>query len=282
MDNTIATTAKEFTLTHVKAPAGIDYPGCPNAALNDLHVVITHAGLPGHCWNVMIPENFLGRGRDAYTGFRPVLGMQWQADADRLFFPPIAYQGNISLEVSAEIRIESEQAVRYTVTVANRTDQPIEDINCNCCFNHRRAPDYGRDAYVLIGERWVRTLGMHDVPSPGVPYFIVAEGEERWRAAQQEREHYPVHPTVQLDAGIIATTGQYAGQPFTLAHASPRAALVWHNAKNPCTDLWLWVGRLLPEEQRVVTGRLYFLTGVDGLQQARDRFYADVWPVESM
>ena len=267
-----------FTLTHVIAPAGEEvFPGSPNPKLNDLHVRLTHVGLPGLAWYVMIPENFYGKGREDRNGFRPTLGMKWQSDADRLFFPPLDYRENIRLEVSAEIRIEAEDAVRYTVTAANRTDQPIEHVNCNCCFNHHWAPGLGRDGYVLIAGQWVRTLDL-DIPPPGIPYFVVAAAEETWRAAQQQKEHYPLHPTARLQAGLIATTAQPAGQAFTLANASPQAALVWHNVRNPCTDLWLWFGRLLPEEQRSVTGRIYFLTGRDGLQQVRDRYYSDQWP----
>jgi len=266
-----------LTLTHIDVPNGEDYAGSPNPALNDLHLRVSHEKLPGLVWNLMIPENFLGNGKEPYTGFRPVVGMTWEAATDALFFDGLHYRANIDLTVSTRIQIESPEAIHYCVRVRNETDRPIQDVNFNACFNHHLASGFGEDVFMLGPDGWTRTFDLEGIPDPGIPYFVVADKEEAWRQAGQEKEHYESHPTFKPVAGLSATTGACDGLEWTLAHGSPQAALLWHNPKNPCTDLWHWIGTVQPGEERASVGRLYFVARRHCLDELLARFRTDAW-----
>jgi len=59
---------------------------------------------------------------------------------------------------------------------------------------------------------------------------------------------------------------------------SSQAALLWHNPKNPCTDIWHWLGTLEPGEERVSCGRLYFKPARRAFDELLARFRTDAWP----
>ncbi len=53
--------------------------------------------------------------------------------------------------------------------------------------------------------------------------------------------------------------------------------MLWHNRRNPCTDLWPWLGTIQPGEEKSVTGRLYFLRGHRCFDRLLGSFQSDVW-----
>lgn len=269
--------AKGFTIVHVEAPNGERYPGCLHPHVNELCMFLRNERIPDATWSLLIPEAFLGAGREPYTGHRPVLGMTWRAGADRIGFDWLRYEGNIDLDVQADIVIESEETILYRVTVRNPTDRPIEHVHFNACFNHGQAPPFGRDVFVLGTEGWTRTSDLSFTGQPPIPYFVVKGREAEWRRADQEREHYPVHLTFQPLEPISVTPGVSGDKPFTLAHACPRAALLWHNVKHPCTDLWPWVGTIGPGDETQVQGRLYFLDGQVDPDAIVMRYRSEAW-----
>jgi len=277
MFDTTQCTAHGFTVWHVEAPAGQRYPGGQNPDLNDVVLFIRHERLSGLKWGIMIPEAFVGTGREPHNGFRPAVGMRWQASDDRLSFEGLAYRENIDLDVGAEIAIENDTCIRYRVTVTNPTDRPIENVTWNACLNHRHTDTFGREAHVLGPDGWTRTTDLDFPGDPPIPYFVVEGHQADWQAAGQEQDHYPPHPTFHPTDPLTITRGTCEGRPFTLAHGCPQAALLWHNIKNPCTDLWPWYGTVEPGEQKQTEGRLYFLEGQPEFDEVLRRYRTDPW-----
>ena len=214
-------------------------------------LIITWDKAPGARWVLNIPEAFHSLPRKNHfntTGFR------WETEGDR--HCTLVYATDIP---KGELRVDyksGRDCVDIEISYSISEDTELKDVMCQACFNHLWAEGFGRDAYVLIGDK-LKALRDDD-----------PDNEKSWRRfitlKEEERYSRYYNPVYQGAHGKFIATVRYGNNPLTnpltIAISSPDAlAVSW--SFWPCTDMDFGLGTVTPSSPGNAKGKIHFLEG---------------------
>lgn len=164
------------------------------------------------------------------------VGQAWRRTGGRLAYAdcPISYPfGPSPGALSATVELEEEEMVRVEMVVANTGGEPLQEVSCHFCLNHRRAPLLGRQVFAMADAGWV-DFGAYVYNAPFRQFFFSG------------RENVAGLPLIAQPA--LFSEAVCEGGTFTSAIGSKAALSIMSNAQWPCTDLTLGFGDLEPGE----------------------------------
>ena len=237
--------------------------------VEEMHVLIFADGFENRFWFMCVPEQiWINHRKHHYQ-----IGMDWQSTADGWSYdgcpvrnllgywdtsgPKVilkAYSENECPIVGYQAAtIRSDQTgVHYEVRVTNRSRTIWRDVYTHICFNSFRSPATGYRPYVRLGDKW---LPFQDVPSAGAYCTQPVEGMIDEYNRTHMKDDQPVGMGVSFP-GVVAWN-LVAGEPLLTCHYSTDAVAVWSNQEWPCTDIYLWFGRIEPGQEVSRAGHVY-------------------------
>ena len=207
-------------------------------------VVIKHRDFPQGFWYLRFPEQ-IATNKDPKTGPYQV-GMNWKQSPDGWQFddcPMVGLDGTMKGSVS----LRAPDAVDFTLTVENHSQEVWRQTLAWLCFNHSQAKTYYRHHNFVSSDAEIV-----ETPEKAMEHYCIGGRDRDWWTRGK------LTPTESW-IGTSCMTEQ--GQEFCVAIGTGRAIMVGQNPGWPCTDIAPLFGDVSPDVSSTVRGRIYFQPG---------------------
>ncbi len=147
-----------------------------------------------------------------------------------------------------------ETGVHYAVSLRNTTEELWDDVHQRVCFNSYQSPDTGHRPHVRHQNRW---LPLGQLPATDSHCYLPVEGMvDAYKRSSQFRDGLLGQPV--SFPGVVAWDVLDDERKLLTCHCSRQTVCVGTNQNWPCTDLFLWYGRIEPGEEKTCYGHLLF------------------------